>query len=267
MKLNGSIVVGASSSLIREQDAPSTLDAPAIAHASSSPIREQDAPATLNAPTTLWEYFNPMTEVDIRTGGALPHWEQGSVWYFVTFRLADALPSAVVEEMKQQREHWKQTHNLNNLSSEELIEYHRLFSERYENLLNAGSGSCVLRDPAVADIVQSALRFFDGRRYILDEAIVMPNHTHVLVKPLAGHGLVEILHSWKSFTANQINRKLQLSGQLWQHESFDHIVRNEAAMQAIRRYIRENPAKARGASSFPIREQDAPATLKSTETE
>jgi hypothetical protein len=29
--------------------------------------------------------------------------------------------------------------------------------------------------------------------------------------------------------------------QLWQHESYDHIVRNEVAMDAIRRYIRDNP--------------------------
>lgn len=211
----------------------------------------------------LWEYFNPMTELDIRTGGDLPHWEQGSVWYFITFRLADALPVAVVEEMKEQREHWKKTHDLNNLSHQDLAEYHRLFSERYESLLNANCGSCVLRDPEIAEIVYGAFRFFDSKRYELDEHVVMPNHVHVLVKPLAGHGLSDILHSWKSFTANRINRQLERAGQLWQHESYDHIVRNESAMNAIRRYIRENP-KVGGASSSPMREQDAPATLATT---
>ncbi len=226
----------------REQDAPATI----VGGASSSPSaepgpkpREQDAPATM-----MWEYFNPMTEIDIRTSGHLPHWEQGSVWYFVTFRLADALPREVVEEMQQQRERWKQTHDLNHLSREELAEYYRLFSERYQNLLNAGSGSCVLREPAIARIVYDALRFFDHQRYDLDEVVVMPNHVHLLVKPLAGHGLTDILHSWKSYTANRINERLGRVGQLWQHESYDHIVRNEAAMNAIRRYIRENPSKA-----------------------
>jgi REP element-mobilizing transposase RayT len=242
-------------------------------------VREQDAPATLSASSfPLWEYFNPMTELDIRTGGDLPHWEQGSVWYFVTFRLADALPRAVVDEMKEERERWKRTHDLKNLSRDELAEYHRLFSERYENLLNAGSGSCVLRDPKNADIVNGALRFFEGQRYILDDYVVMPNHVHILVKPLTGHGLADILHSWKSFTANRINRQMGREGQFWQHESYDHIVRNESAMQAIRRYIRENPKKREhgivgGASSSPtaqgkagvacreVREQEAPATL------
>jgi hypothetical protein len=78
-----------------------------VAGASSSRFRprEQDAPATRLAAAAWWEYFNPLSEIDLRSGGNLPHWEQGPVWYFVTFRLADALPRAVVEEIQQQREH------------------------------------------------------------------------------------------------------------------------------------------------------------------
>lgn len=92
---------------------------------------------------------------------------------------------------------------------------------------------------------------------------------HVLVRPLASHRLVDILHSWKSFTANLLNRRLGRTGRLWQHESYDHIVRNEAAKQTIRRYIRENPKGATvtnvaGAGSSRPRtsdlEQDASAT-------
>lgn len=189
----------------------------------------------------MWEYFHPNLEIDIRTGGNLPHWEQGSVWYFVTFRLNDALPQTVIEKLKQEKEQWQQAHNSTHLSPDDLREYHQLFSERIETLLDAGSGSCVLRDPKNAEIVVGALQFFAGQHYGLDEYVVMPNHVHVLVKPLAGYQLVDILHSWKSFTAKSINKHLGRTGQLWQHESYDHIVRNEAAMQAIRKYIRENP--------------------------
>lgn len=193
----------------------------------------------------MWEFFDPRSEIDIRTGGNLPHWEQGSVWYFVTFRLADALPRAVVDEIQRQREEWRRTHDVRKLSRAELAEYHQLFSERYEQLLHAGNGSCVLRVPVNADIVRGALRHFDGERYILDEFVVMPNHIHVLVKPLPGRGLADILHSWKSYTAKELNQRLGRTGQVWQHESFDHLVRNEAAMDAIRRYICENPQRAR----------------------
>ena len=254
-------VAGASSSRSSDSKVGGASSAPPSGLASAKPQegipdsprpkpREQDAPATPGVPApSHWEYFNPLSEIDIRVSGNLPHWEQGSVWYFVTFRLADALPRAVVEEIQHQRERWRRTHDLGNLSREELAEYHRLFSERYAQLLDAGGGSCVLREPANADIVRDALRHFAGRRYVLDEQVVMPNHVHVLVKPLPGHGLVKILHSWKSFTANQLNRRLGRDGQLWQHESYDHIVRGDHAMDAIRRYIRENPAKVAGASS------------------
>ena len=226
-----------------------------VVGASCSREREQDAPAT------VWEYFNPTTEIEVRSGGDLPHWEQGSVWYFVTFRLADALPRSVVENLKEQRELWKKTHDINHLSREDLKEYRRLFTERYETLLNAGNGSCVLRDPSVANLVEDALHHFEGERYALDEYVIMPNHVHVLVKPLNGHKLKNIMHSWKSFTANQINQRLGKTGQCWQHESYDHIVRHDRAMEAIRCYIRENP-KVAGASCSREREQDAPATVK-----
>jgi len=153
------------------------------------------------------------------------------------------LPRAVSEELQRERDRWKATHHPRTLSLREIAEYRRLFSARYEDLLDAGSGACVLRDPTLAGIVCSALRHFEGHRYHLDEFVIMPNHVHVLVKPLPGHGLVSILHSWKSFTAKRINRHLGTTGQLWQHESYDHLVRSEAALNAIRRYIRANPTK------------------------
>ena len=223
------------------RDAPATIGGFQLA---ISVIIGKDVFATMsqiNELSNMWEYFNPWTEIDIRVSGNLPHWEQVSVWYFVTFRLEDALPRAVVEAIRQKREQWLSIHNLENLTREELVEYHRMFSQRYENLLNSGSGSCVLREPENMRIVDGAFRFFDGRRYALDEYVVMPNHVHVLVKPMADYDLAGILHSWKSYTANRINRRMGRSGQLWQHESYDHIVRNGSAMDAIRRYIRDNP--------------------------
>ena len=235
-------VEGASSSKVAGASS-STDSTPKVAGASSStdstPKQQDD-----------WEYFNPQTEFDIHQGN-LPHWDQGSAWYFITFRLADALPASVIDKIKQERDHWKQTHDINNLTREELAEYYRLFSDRYETLLNAGSGACVLRDPTIAKIVNDALHHFAGQRYELDEYVIMPNHVHVLVKPLNGHRLSDITHSWKSFTANLINKQLGKTGQLWQHESYDHIVRHDQAMDAIRRYIRNNPINHSGNMQLP----------------
>jgi REP element-mobilizing transposase RayT len=73
----------------------------------------------------------------------------------------------------------------------------------------------------------------------------MPNHLHVLVTPTPPHELSDILHSWKRFSAREINKLVGREGAFWQAESFNHIVRSEAQFERFRRYIAENPAKAR----------------------
>jgi REP element-mobilizing transposase RayT len=90
-----------------------------------------------------------------------------------------------------------------------------------------------------------ALRHFDGERYLLGHYVVMPNHVHVNVRPLGEHTLSDITHSWKSFSAHQINEILQRSGRLWQPESFDYLIRTEAQLEKFSRYILENPEKAK----------------------
>jgi REP element-mobilizing transposase RayT len=90
-------------------------------------------------------------------------------------------------------------------------------------------------------IVASTLRHFSGQHYDLDEFVVAPNHVHVLLAPASNVELSRILHSWKSYSAKQINRATGRSGSFWQQESYDHIVRSEAALFRIREYIRSHP--------------------------
>jgi len=73
---------------------------------------------------------------------------------------------------------------------------------------------------------------------------LMPNHVHVLVRPLDGHALPDILQSWKSYTAKAANRLLGRSGPFWQREYYDHVVRNEQELQRCTDYIVSNPARA-----------------------
>ncbi len=120
-------------------------------------------------------------------------------------------------------------------------EYRRLFNERVEYWLDQGYGKCLLNLAENKDIVEQALRHFDGQRYHLGEFIVMPNHVHVLITPVAEYQLSEILHSWKSFTSNAINKREGLSGAFWQKEYFDHIVRTPEQMERVILYIKQNP--------------------------
>jgi len=173
----------------------------------------------------------------------LPHWNQTGRMYFVTFRLADSLPRDKLNMLKQERQVWEKTHQPP-YTALQWQEYHKLFSHRIEQWLDNGTGACLLADPRCANIVARALAHFDGERYRLDEWVIMPTHIHVLVTPNQTYELSKILHTWKSFTASAINKLKQQTGRIWQHESFDHIVRSPAQLERLRHYIRDNPTKA-----------------------
>ncbi len=97
-------------------------------------------------------------------------------------------------------------------------------------------------------IVLNACLYFDSDRYTLWTAVIMLDHAHLLLQPAEiedgkWHSLSSILHSIKSFTANKINKLLGRTGQVWQDESFDRIMRNDNDFIEKWNYIRNNPLK------------------------
>ena len=125
------------------------------------------------------------------------------------------------------------------------------FSDRIDQWLDAGEGSCILRDPALARIVAEAFHFFDDKRYELVAFIVMPNHVHVLFRLRAPHRLEEVLKSWKGFTSREINKRIGSRGKLWQEDYWDRIVRNERHFLKCMEYIQKNPERAKlGAGQY-----------------
>jgi valyl-tRNA synthetase len=209
-----------------------------VAHASRLRDNESGEP---EARTTFCG-FDEFAEVDI-TRRNLPHWQQSGKTYFVTFRLADSIPAAKLSELEQEREAWLKA-NPEPWTESQRRAYYDNFSAKLDEWLDAGSGSCALKNPGAAKIVADALKHFDGHRYRLGAWVVMPNHVHAIVTPFNGYALSEILHSWKSYTTHEINKLLKRTGRLWQHESYDHIVRNERALFKIEEYIERNPEKA-----------------------
>jgi REP element-mobilizing transposase RayT len=193
-------------------------------------------------PALLFTPFDPSAPVGIY-GRHLPHWRQDGATYFVTFRLADSIPQAKLREWEREMTDWLKK-NPEPHNTEQKAEYHEQFTEKFQRWLDAGMGECVLRRPEISAVVEEAMRHFDGERYVLGHYVVMPNHVHAVVRPVQGHLLKDILHSWKSFTAHKLNEVLNRTGQLWQDESFDCIVRSAAQLDKIAFYIQENPAKA-----------------------
>lgn len=187
-------------------------------------------------------FLNPLGEI-ARHKTNLPHWQQDGASIFVTFRLADALPAEKLMTWMDAREAWLRLHP-RPWSSEKEGEYHRLFTETIEAWLDAGSGACLLRDPRVAGIVGEALAFFDGERCRHHAWVVMPNHVHVLFSPLGEWKLEQLLHSWKSYTANEVNKLLGRKGELWQRDYYDRLVRDREHFERCVEYICLNPEKA-----------------------
>jgi type I restriction enzyme R subunit len=133
---------------------------------------------------------------------------------------------------------------LDRLSHKEQIEFHQVFSNRWEELLDNGSGSCVLGRPSFAQIVADNLRYFDGERYLLFDFIIMPNHVHVLAAFSTPESQLQQCKSWKHFTAVQINRALKRKGRFWEVDGFDHLVRSEEQFHYLRKYIADNSRRA-----------------------
>jgi putative DNA methylase len=164
--------------------------------------------------------------------GYLPHFDAANLIQMVTFRLEDALPIAIVAEWERQLT--KSDGAINKIA----------LLRRCEKYLDAGYGSCCLRDCAVAQIVEDALLYFDNIRYRMLAWVVMPNHVHTLLEVCDGFTLAGINHSWKSFTAHEIKPLHDYGVHLWQRDSFDRFIRNERHFHRAVHYIHMNPVKA-----------------------
>ncbi len=161
-------------------------------------------PSHFHPPVNELPFFNPYAAIE-QTENRLPHWQQAGVVYFVTFRLADALPTPLLSEWRSSREVWLRMHPEPWTRSIEQ-EYHAHFSGKIEQWLDAGHGSCLLRQAACALMVNGTLHHFDGDRVKLISSVVMPNHVHALFVQHSEIPLQKILSNWKGFSARTINR-------------------------------------------------------------
>jgi REP element-mobilizing transposase RayT len=213
-------------------------------HAEPNPMKID---ASLKPPSDEFpdsnSFFNPYAPIQ-QHKHRLPHWQQGSVHYFVTWRLADSLPKEKLERWSEERNLWLRR-NPPPWSHLTEAEYRERFSDRMDDWLDAAEGSCLLGKPLLARFVANALLHYDNERYMLDSFVVMPNHVHTLFRLMEPHRLEDIVKSWKGFTAREINRRLQRRGSLWQEDYWDRLIRNETHWAKCREYICDNPRKAR----------------------
>ena len=157
----------------------------------------------------------------------LPHWHPEGRTIFITWRLHGSLPRGFVKRLE-------------NLHSDP----GKQFLAADQQLDKAATGPRWLRDPQIAGYVEDALiRGAELGHYVLHAYVVMPNHVHVLLDPLAP--LRRITGGIKGVSARDANGSLGRVGKpFWQDESFDHWIRNSAQFERVRSYIEQNPVKA-----------------------
>jgi len=146
------------------------------------------------------------------TGRNLPHWEQGGATYHITFRLRGAYPCRPGGSIR--------------------------------------AGELPPLAPEERRIVKNEILFWHTRKWAVDALTVLPDHVHILARPLqkspgVWFSLAEILHSVKRRSAWEINRLRGRRGPLWQSERMDRIARDEAEFDEKAAYILDN-ARRRG---------------------
>ena len=81
----------------------------------------------------------------------------------------------------------------------------------------------------------------------LDAFIVMPNHMHGIIiladQSERRHAIPEIVRGFKTFSARRVNERAGRRGAVWQRGYYEHVIRNEKALDRIRDYIANNPAR------------------------
>ncbi len=173
---------------------------------------------------------------------------------FITFRTEDSIPREGILRWEGEKQGWLRAHGSPNaghwsdvvpiLPDKERAEFQRQFQRCREEFLDTCQGACLLRQPALAQIVSDSLLRFDRDRYRLGDFVVMPNHVHLLVAFGSESGLKDQCASWLRYTARQINLATEQSGKFWQQEPFDHLVRSPEQYDYLRKYIADNPQKA-----------------------
>lgn len=119
--------------------------------------------------------------------------------YFLTLRLADAMPKECLTEIKGRAAAMIEAEGGDDLALKRTIA--RLIEEE----LNRWHGDCWLRDDEVARTVVAALQAGHGRKYTLRAWSLLPNHMQAVFSVADGVDAGAVVREWRSYTTRQVN--------------------------------------------------------------
>ncbi len=199
------------------------------------------------------QLFDPSSEFD-QWDRTRPHRHQPLSVCFLTMRLNDSIPKSVVQGWHRERLQFLQRYGIvcsgdwetgyQCLTSEQQKDFKKHFSRQRELTLDNCLGECELANPLASQEVAKSLLKFHGDRYWMGDFVIMPNHVHCLVAFKSAEIAKTQPGGWMRYSARKINQSMERSGVLWFPEPFDHLVRSNSQLEYLRKYIRDNPAKA-----------------------
>ena len=149
----------------------------------------------------------------------LPHLDIKNHYQFITFRTYDSV-DAYLKKLAQQ--------NLPNKQKQQLI-------DEYQDLSTAGA---ILNDEVLI-LLNAFIKEHDSVLYELFAFCIMPNHVHLLIKPLVD--LNKLMQKLKGGSAKLINENLGTKGRFWAADYYDKLIRDEKHFSVVYRYIKNNP--------------------------
>jgi putative transposase len=155
--------------------------------------------------------------------GYIPHFDSPETIQHIVFRTRDSLPKFL---------------------SETLPVDPALRRTAVDALLDESKNGCALSDAVAARLVEQAMLRFDGVRYDILAWCIMPDHVHAVMDLHHGRRAGDIIRSWKTFTAREINQLSGAQGSFWAPDYFDRFMRNEDHLLRTVDYVEKNPVTA-----------------------
>lgn len=149
----------------------------------------------------------------------LPHIE--GYLQFITFRTFDSVDEFVKR---------LQNRSIGNSQKQQEI----------DNYLDSSKNGAYLTDD-ILRYLYDFLKSKDKNLYELISFCIMPNHVHLLIKPLMQTS--KIIKNIKGTSSKHINAILHKSGKFWANDYFDKAIRDEEHFEIVYRYIENNPLK------------------------
>jgi len=149
----------------------------------------------------------------------LPHLDIKNHYQFITFRTHDSV-DVYLTKLTQKA--------LPNRQKQQLM----------DEYLDQSTSGAVLNDAALV-LLTELIKSHDSVLYELFAFCIMPNHVHLLIKPLIE--LDKLIHKLKGRSAKLINESLGTAGRFWAADYYDKLIRDEKHFSVVYRYIKNNP--------------------------